>query len=167
MRCMVCGKEYEGAGCPRCHFPNVQVPGDPEAAMKTLRPAIEKYRETVLDGIEIGVLIYDWKDKDGVLQVAREERRSFGTGKELCGKDVWLPQQFARIPERRTLPVKVYVRVGNQERLETVEIPNLMEAQLQQIGVSLDRDFMFCLMLRNDTGVPTRSKKISIFNEGT
>ena len=163
MKCMVCGKEYEGAGCPRCNFPNIQIPGDPDAAMNTLRPTIAKYRQDFLNKIEIGVLTYYWKDEDGILKVDHEKRCSFGTWEKLYEKEVWLPQKFARIPDEKSLAVKVYLRVGNEERVEIVEVPNLSEAQLQEIGVRLNADFTFCLMLRNDTGTPTRSGTIMLF----
>ena len=112
----------------------------------------------------MGIKVYYWKDQDGVLAADREEKRSFGSGNALYGKTVWLDQKFARVPEEKTLPIRLYIRVDGTEHERTVELPNLQEAQLQEIGLSMDNDFGLCLMLRNDSGTPVYSKRFSLFD---
>ena len=38
-------------------------------------------------------------------------------------------------------------------------LPNLQEAQLQEIGISMDQQLDFCMMLRNESGTPVYSEK--------
>ena len=164
MKCLVCGKVYEDNDCPRCKFPNIQIPLDGmEEKRKALQPTIDAYRKKFLPKIEVGVVIYHWKDDNGTLAVEREERRSFGTGDALYGKMVWLDQKFARVPEEKTLPIRTYIRMNGEEREEMLQLPNLQEAQLQEIGISMDEAFDLSLHLRNGEGTPVCSEKTPLF----
>lgn len=161
MKCLVCGKNYEDNECPRCGFPDLQMPlgEDLEEARKKVQPMIDTYRKSFLQKVEVGVKIYHWKDENGTLAVDHEEKRAFGSGNDIYGKTVWLDQKFARIPEEKKLPVRVYIRCDGDEREEEMPLPNLQEAQLQEIGISMDQQLDFCMMLRNESGTPVYSEK--------
>lgn len=164
MKCFVCNNEFDGNVCPRCKFPKVFIPGDYEAGLEKMKPEIDAYREEFLDGIEVGIITYFWKDEGGNIVLDREERASFGKGKDLRGSTLWLEQLFARIPDEETLNIRVYIKAGDSESEKTVRLPNLFEAELQRIGIYTDEDFRFKLLLKNDTGTPTNSDFIEIFN---
>ena len=166
MKCLVCGKNYNDYECPRCGFPDLQLPlgKELEEARKKVQPKIDAHRAEFLKKIEVGIKVYYWKDQDGVLAADREEKCSFGSGSALYGKTVWLDQKFARVPEEKTLPIWLYIRVDGTEHERIVELPNLQEAQLQEIGLSMDNGFELCLMLRNDSGTPVYSNRFSLFD---
>mgnify|MGYP000514819764 FL=1 len=151
---------------PRCGFPDLQLQLGKELqeARKKVQPKIDAYRAEFLKKIEVGIKVYYWKDQDGVLAAAREEKCSFGSGSALYGKTVWLDQKFARVPEEKTLPIWLYIRVDGTEHERIVELPNLQEAQLQEIGLSMDAGFELCLMMRNDSGTPVYSNRFSLFD---
>ena len=132
---------------------------DLEEARKKVQPMIDTYRKSFLQKVEVGVKIYHWKDENGTLAVDHEEKRAFGSGNDIYGKTVWLDQKFARIPEEKKLPVRVYIRCDGDEREEEMPLPNLQEAQLQEIGISMDQQLDFCMMLRNESGTPVYSEK--------
>lgn len=166
MKCLVCSKIFEGNKCPRCEFPNIQIPGGPEeyeAGLEALKPMIEQRRRAFLEGIDVGIVIYHWKDQDGAIVEDREETVSFGRGDELRQREVWLDRKFARIPDEPSLPLRVAISVGGKKREEALDIPNLLEAELQEIGIAMDEEFNICLMLRNESGTPTKSRPIPLF----
>lgn len=158
MKCHVCNKEFDGNECPRCKFPKVLIVGDYATGIAKIQPEIDAYKESFNKGIEIGIVIYHWKDEDGTVVLDREEKLSFGRGDELLGKTVWLKQKFARIPDEKKLQLRVYVKTPDDEREETVSINNLFEAELQELGICTDADYNFSLLLRNETGTPVSSE---------
>lgn len=164
MKCFVCNYEFEGNICPRCRFPKVFIPGDFESGLKKIQPEIDAYRDEFLGGIEVGILAYYWKDENGAVVLDRAERIPFGTGRELVGNTVWLDRSFARIPDEEQLKVHVYIKAGGNEREATISLPNLREAELQQIGIVTDDDYNFRLLLKNKTGTPTSSDSVAIFS---
>ena len=164
MKCFVCNNEFDGNICPRCQFPKVFIPGDYETGLKKIQPEIDAYRDEFLNGIEVGIVTYFWKDENGTVVLDREERLPFGKGKDLRGNTLWLEQLFARIPDEELLKIRVYIKTGDKECEKTVCLPNLFEAELQQIGIYTDEEYRFKLLLKNDTGTPTGSDFIAIFS---
>ena len=162
--CLVCGKQYETGDCPRCKFPDVQIPGSREKAIASLKPAIDSYRANFLTTIRVEVLSYHWKDQNGTLALDREERLTLGTASELMQGEKWLEQPFARIPDAKLLPVRIAIVYGEETRLLTVTVPNLPEAELQRIGAVLDADCNLRLLLGNSTQQPTYSEPVAIFD---
>lgn len=167
MKCLVCGTSFEGSECPCCGFPDVQIFCDRKEAIKHLQPEIEKHRKQFLKKVEVGITIFHHKDDHGKLALDREEKRSFGTCDTLYQKDiVWLGQKFSRDKDRDVLPVELYIRCNGKEQKRTVKLPNLFEAELQEIGISMDEELNLCLHLRNRTrtGTPVHSAKIPLFD---
>lgn len=163
MKCIVCGKVYEGSECPRCRFPDVQIPGDREAALAALKPQIDQYRQSFLQSIRVEVVTYHWKDKDGLVVKDREDRLSLGTGDQLMHGETWLPQKFARLPQQDSLDVTLCITAGEDVQNKTVTVPNLHKAELQQLGAEMDPECRIRLLLRNETEAPTRSGFVPLF----
>lgn len=161
MKCFVCHKEYQGQACPRCEFPNVQVPGaSREKAMQDLAPAIHSYRKTFLESIRLDTVICYWKDDNGVIALDHEDVIPLGTGTELYGGEKWHPQKLARVKELTRIPVRLRIGVRDTYREVQVEVENLSQPQLQQLGVEMDEDFNIRLKLRNDAAAMTISTSV-------
>lgn len=165
MKCLVCGKEYEAAECPRCHFPDIQIVGDRQKALETMRPTIEKFRTAFLREVKIFLVIYRWKDENGQVVLHREEKKLLGAADELMKEEVWLAEKFARIANQKTITATVSVVMGGEERTVPIAIPNLQKPELQQLGASVDSDCHLHLLLRNDTEKPTMSQPVALFAE--
>lgn len=162
MECLVCGKEYKGSECPRCRFPDVQIPGDRQKAIDNLRPAIEAYRARFLQSVKLEIAVFFWKDENGTVVLDREERICLATADELQNGPRWLDQDFARIPQENAIIVTLYISIGDTVRREKVSIPNLHSPSLQQIGVEMEKDFNIRLLLRNGDSNLTRSETIML-----
>lgn len=162
-KCLVCGKVYDDTECPRCKFPDVNIPGaDRAAALKTLQPAIDACRANFLQSVVLELVIYFWKEEDGTIVPDHEERIQLATGTELAQGAKWLPRQFARIPDVQDISVRVRITVGSDSREEQIRLPNLNTPQLQQIGVSMDPDCNIRLLLRNESDTPTQSGPLAL-----
>lgn len=164
MKCYVCNNEFEGNVCPRDNFPKVLFPGDYETGMKKLKPDIDAYRDKFFGAIELGIAIYNWKDGDGAVVLDTESRLPFGTAASLFDSTRWMETQFARIPNEEKLTVNMYIKTDSEERVKKIDIPNLFEPELQRIGIRMENNFSFKLLLGNDTGTPTESEYYSIFD---
>lgn len=162
MKCLVCGKEFEGDECPRCHFPVVNFPGDREAGIRAMAPTIQAFREGFLEQVSVGLVVCHWKESGESLTLDYEERLSFGTCGTLRGKEFWLEQKFARDPKAARLSLRLWIGMGEEQVEKTVEIPNLMAAELQRVGIDMDENADFCLMLKNDTEGPVKSEKVRV-----
>ena len=162
MKCIVCGKEYEKGNCPVCNFPKIEFPGDPEEGLRAMKPAIDAYRDDFLGQVSIGIIAYQWKDDNGVIVSGGSERVRIGTGKELREHTQWLAEKFARIPDEEKIQVSLSVQVNGKGEERSVSIPNLMEAELQELGAVIDGDLNIQLLLRNSSG-STQSDKMPLF----
>lgn len=162
MKCYVCGKQYEGNECPRCGFPAVEIPNTSwEQGRQALAATITPYRTQFLNEIEISLVMYQYRDENGVYVLDREEPISLGTGTALYGKEHWLDQEFARL-EDPTFPARLNLCVRGKTREEQVELQNLKAAELQNIGIAMDEEFNIRLMLRNTSETPTSSASIEL-----
>lgn len=157
MQCLVCQKEFVGGNCPRCGYPVVEAT-DWEALWETMGPEIEEYRKTFQRGISLSLVIYRWKEADGVVVPDRKELLPFGPYSELVGKLTWLQQPFARIPDLPTLELQLQVSSGGKVLEYKVPIQNLMDAALQSVGIELTADLHFRLKLANELGRTTESQ---------
>lgn len=154
MKCVICSASFDTDKCPVCQFPVISFPGDPEEGLRKIKPQIDAFRKTFLDQLSIGVVSYRWKDQDGVLVKSSEDILPIAIGSDLAEKTVWLDQQFARLPDKETLSVHVQCSWGpedDQKRNLTVDIPNLLEPELQEIGATLDQNCNLQMKLRNQT----------------
>lgn len=163
MRCMACYENIPAGTetCPCCGFVQYQVIGDTKEALAALEMMAGKHRAMFLKRFDLGVTTYTWKDQDGAIVLDTAKRISFGTADGLMNGPVWLDQQFARIPEKE-LTVQLSVqKAGELTRVIPVRIPAPQEAQLQQLGVVLEKDLTVRLMLKNGQS-QTASQPVAI-----
>lgn len=162
MKCYVCGKQYEGNECPRCAFPAVEIPNTTwEQGRQALAATISPFRADFLKSVEISLVMYHYRDENGVYVLDREETVCLGSGETLYDKEVWLDQEFARL-EDPSFSVRLRLTVRGKTREELVEVPNLKAAELQNIGICMDEHFNICLKLRNASEMPTTSTPIEL-----
>lgn len=168
--CLVCGKTHAEECCPRCGFEVVEIFGDYEEGIRNLRPVIENHLSKFHKAVAVGIEICLWKDDKGTIVLDRKEQIDFGNVEELLNKEYWIDRKFARIPERKELDVVCYVRNSrtegrSMERKITAKLPNLLEAELQQIGIRVVDGNSFVLLLKNDSGKTTESEVIALFDD--
>lgn len=162
MKCYVCGKQYEGNECPRCSFPAVEIPNTTwEQGREALAATIIPFRAAFLESIQASLIVYHYRDENGVYVLDREEAISLGTGAELYEKELWLDQEFARL-EDPTIRIRLRLTVRDNSREEQVELPNLKAAELQQVGIAMDEAFNIHLKLRNTSEKPTCSAAVEL-----
>ena len=162
MKCYVCGKQYEGTECPRCGFPAVEIPGASwEDARTALTATIVPFFQGFLNAISVSVTTLQHRDDNGVYVLDQEKPLVLGTGRELYDKELWLDLQLARL-ETPTIPVRLNLTVRDRTRQEQVELPNLKAAELQNIGIAMDKQFNLRLMLRNTSEKPTISAPVEL-----
>lgn len=149
--CPVCHFQFEGGECPVCQFPDLAFPGDPEEGLRRMKPQIDAYRESFLSRVKIGIVSYYWKDRDGSLVLDHEQIEEFGTAKQLSEGPIWLSQPFARLPDDRQLQLALSVELDGKVRKLAAALPNLLEPELQKVGVELDDDLRLRVLLRNRT----------------
>ena len=141
MKCYVCGKQYEGNECPRCAFPAVEIPNTTwEQGRQALAATITPSRAAFLKSVEVSLVIYHYRDENGVYVLDRE---------------------FARL-EGASFSVRLRLSVRGQTREELVELPNLKAAELQNIGICMDDQFNIRLKLRNASEMPTTSAPVEL-----
>lgn len=162
MKCLVCGKDYDAAECPRCHFPNIQIMGDRDTALAQLMPTILAFRESFLGNVDVSLLIHHWKDRDGQIVPDREEYLRLGSAAELQKEERWLSNQFARIPDVEAISATVLVAVKNSIHHLQISVPNLQQPELQRLGARLDDDMNLRLLLRNDSQQPVSSAPVPL-----
>ncbi len=163
MKCLVCGKDFDSSECPRCHFPDVQLIGDREEALKKMLPTINQYRKNFADAVKLSLITYRWKDQDGYLVLNNKDVTPIGTAEELMKSEKWLETKFARIADSDKITVTVCIEMGDDKKNVEISVPNLMKAELQQLGARVDDSFNLSLMLRNNTEKPTISQPVDLF----
>ena len=151
MKCLVCKKQFEGDSCPRCGFPVIESTNTNDL-MEQLKDQIEDYRQRFEKEIQLELIIYRWKEENGAVVQDRKDRLPFGSFPELCGKETWLSQEFARIPDADKIKLQYCVRTQNEEKEHTVQIKNLLEPALQKVGIEVDSNYRLRLKLKNDLG---------------
>ena len=162
MKCYVCGKQYEGNECPRCAFPAVEIPNTTwEQGRQALAATITPSRAAFLKSVEVSLVIYHYRDENGVYVLDREESVCLGDGEKLYENEVWLDREFARL-EGASFSVRLRLSVRGQTREELVELPNLKAAELQNIGICMDDQFNIRLKLRNASEMPTTSAPVEL-----
>ena len=164
MKCPVCNKVFDGGECPRCLFPVVEST-DQDALLEMLRPQIETHRVEFQKSICFSLLVYYWKEQNDTIEFDREEALPFGNYYDLKGKKVFLPQQFARIPDTNTvdLQVSITITISDQKETKTVAIQNLNEAALQTVGIEVNDRYQFRVLLKNSIGNQSESEWQDVF----
>lgn len=152
LQCRACHKELSNPAqpCPRCGFVEPAFFGDPLKAEQVINHKADIYRNQYLKDFDFGVIVYRWKDDNGVLALDYTERISFGSGNNLLEKCCWLEQSFARIPDVAKLDIEVSVLFrGTDYRKLVVAVPVPQGNHLQQIGISMKSDMTLQLLLKN------------------
>lgn len=163
MKCLVCGKEYTGAECSLCSFPNVQIAGDYETGLQQLMPTINAHKEEFMKKVTLGIEILKRNPEDAPSVMPTPVVVNFGTVADLTGKETWLDNAFARLPGSQTVDVKAVIDYGKETANKTVSVPNVDEVGLQNIGISVNSDNTFSLMIKNKNNVGAKSAPVSIF----
>ena len=165
MKCLICEKNYQAAECPRCHFPDIQLVGDRDAALAAMMPTITQYRKNFLRSVEVSLVMYWWKDADGKVVLDRKEKRTIGTADQLMAKEVWMNEKFARIAGEAFITVSVEIALADETRTVEIRLPNLQTPRLQQLGAGINDNFGLYLLLGNGADEPTRSEPVALFCE--
>ena len=162
MKCMVCGETIEGEICPFCGFPVYEIVGDNlEESVAQIRKLASEYRSGYLHDIKAGIVIHEWKEKNGEIAEKKRTEVMFADGSELEKGEVWLSQELARIPDEKSIQAEVVISKGGKKQVHKVEISNLLEKELQMIGFQLKEPLHLCLMLKNKSN-SSISKPISL-----
>lgn len=163
MKCAVCGREFAGSICPLCGFPVFSIPGDAEEAARKRRKMTKEYRDRFLKQVDVSIEFYRGREESGTVAFSESESRRVGSASELLGQTVWLSEMFARIPGAEKITVSVTAVVGAQNIGKTIEIPNLTEPWLQQLGFELRDDMRLILRLRDEAGNTAESGAEELF----
>ena len=173
--CLVCKKHASDDMelCPRCNTPLLDYVGDFDEFLKKMDPFIRQHRKRFFGEVTFSVTTRRWKDEKGVLVSAGEENVLFGNAEDLWDQEVWLPQKFARIPDEKTVLINIITSqpcysgdtVSTFRRLVCVELSNLLDAELQQIGIRLHQNQTFTVLLKNDAGKQSESAPISVLSD--
>ena len=163
MRCVACGNDHwEGAECPRCHFPVYEMLGeDLDQSLAQIRAFAEEYRKEYLNDLQLGVVTYQWQDVDGIIREKSHTPIYFAAGSILSSGEFWYQQKLARIPDQDTIPVTLALKKGKQEWQIPVQVPNLKQAELQQVGFRLEDELHVRILLKNDSA-RTESEPVSV-----
>lgn len=163
MKCLVCKKVFEGPACPRCSFPVIAVPAEVTNGENAVTPLIARHRQSFLKSVHIGMKIYYWKEAHGSVVLDREEHLRFCPNRVLEPGEYWLDRKFARIPDEKQLSLTVIVEYGSETIEKTVEIANLEDAALQEVGLDLNEDYSWRLLVKNEMGHLTTSGYFPLF----
>ena len=165
MKCFVCGKNHEEHSCPVCGFPVIVIPGEGsiEEFIKENQGLINSYREKLLEKMKISMVANYWKEENDKYVKKQEDRIEIGSGIQMYEKEIWCGQKFARIVGEDQINVKFVIDLGTSEESLSVNVPNIDEIGLQEIGVSIVNDFKIIVYLRNDTKT-LHSEETAIFN---
>ena len=128
-----------------------------------MMPMIHQYREDFLRSVTVSLVLYRWKDQNGIIAADRQEQKLLGTGAALKQGEIWLEDKLARIPDQKTVSATICIALGQEQRTMTVSIPNLQKPELQQLGICMDSNYQLRLMLQNGIETPTTSDPFPLF----
>ena len=162
MKCIACGNEAGGSSCPCCRFPVYEIVGDSVDESKAQIEAFAKiHRDNYLNDVSLGIVAYEWKDDNGKIVEKSHTRVFFADGRALKTDEVWLQEDFARLPDADKLTVKVVIKKGTAVAEQDVQIQNLTEREFQKIGFRLEEELHVRMLLKNDSS-RTESAPISV-----
>ena len=152
MKCIACGNEVSGSSCLYCQFPVYEIVGDNvDESVAQINALAKTHRENYLNNLQLGVLTYKWKAENGKIVEDSQIPEYFADGQILKNGEVWFSGKFARIPNEDTLKVKMAIKTNTRIRTLSVDIPNLMEPELQEIGFRLEDMLHVRMLLKNDS----------------
>ena len=164
MKCLCCNEEYEGNKCPVCGLEDVQIIGDDrEEALKKIWPMIDAYRVKFIGEHELGISLMKRKDISSSEITAVPEKISFGKVHDIIGKDTWLGQSIVAYPNtKKEIVVEVVVTHSSREHHESVSIAGMDGAGIIDVGVHVNNDYSFCVIISIDGKTIGGSKPIQI-----
>lgn len=163
MRCLVCHKEFMQNDCPVCRFPIVNFPGDREAGIHSLMPDIKAHRVAFSPRVQIDMVIYHCTIENGEITERSEELIPLGTAETLQQGLVWLDRTFDVLTDNREVAVQLIVEVDGTCYDRTVRVPVVPGAKTQEIGITLNDDFQFCVHVRSISGDIRTSEQFYLF----
>ena len=164
MKCVVCGKNFNGKECPVCSFPVVEILGDDfEAGMRSLEPEIQKHRREFAKRVTLGVTVYNYEFDTKIVEKGSEIIK-LGSIDALQNK-TWMNEEFEAVSSRDSLPVNVSVWVDDKMVQQyLVNIPNIKTAEKLRLGVVADDKLNFTMLLSDNASTVVRSPRIPIIN---
>ena len=161
MKCVVCGKDFPSGRCPRCDFPEILFPGDPEEGLRSLRPEIEAHRADFMRKIRVSAVAYRHHDVDGFVRNAGETELPFGTADMLSASPRWLDQPFARTDDAE-LDLCLRINYGADQTEARARVRQPAGNDLLRLGVTMDDAHQLTLVLRSESGGESRSDAIAL-----
>lgn len=160
MECMVCKKQFTGGECPRCHFPVVEFPGDPEAGRIAIQPTVNAFRKNFLTRVRLSLVAYRHRDEAGELR-SEETELPFDSASALSGQTKWLEQTLARTPGALSARLRVDMDGEREER--TVSVPAPSGDGALSVGLAVEESGEMRLLLRDESGAESSSDAIALF----
>lgn len=164
MKCIICGKRFEKNECPVCHFPIIDFPCDITVGMQSIMPEVISYREIFAARVNIGLVNYYYIFRNDQIYEANEERIFLGSATELFQKDTWLCRTYENLTDTDRVDICLYIRADNQEFRRCVSVPVIHDAEALEIGITLDKDFRFCINIRSEIGEICKSDFYDLFD---
>lgn len=164
--CLVCKKDlrnFKGAFCPVCKFPNLDIFGDPEDFIRSHREEIEKHRAEFMQSVSIDVRIHRWDRSEGKLTKADDSQESFGMLSELYDRTSWLPKSFTGRSKRAELDVTLLLKKKGETVEHVITVPNPGESEHDMLGIHVDPSFNYRVLVRNQEGKTAESAVQQIF----
>ncbi len=163
MKCLVCGKEFQGTVCPICEFPIVEIPGDYEAGLRTLQPVIRSHREAFAEKIHIGVMIFEYEIDNGTIRETGSRKKFFGKVAEMMHRKKWLDTVFENPLSRKSMDIHMVICVdGRKDDNRTVSIPTPKTEGKISLGIVCEDTFCFYLIVKDEKGNEVTSRKMEI-----
>lgn len=161
MKCLVCGKEYNGNECPVCGFPVVNITVNDEEGLKALRPTIDAHRAEFEKNIELSLLSYTYEVGNRI-EPQGEERIPLGRVSQLSGQTVWLDTEFTNVVQRKAIPVTLCVTVRNRPEYRiNVNAANILSDTIR-VGICVNSSLQFCVIIQDSSGISSRSEFMPI-----
>ncbi len=163
MKCLVCGKEFQGTECPICHFPIVEIPGDYESGLRTLQPVIKSHRDAFVEKISVGVVTFEYEIENGMINEKGMKQCSFGTVTEMMNQIKWLDTVFENPMTRKSMDITIIISIdGMRDEQRTVSVPILKTEGKISLGIFCDDTLHLCLKVKDEKGQEATSEKIAI-----
>lgn len=164
MKCLVCNTEYNGDECPVCEFPVVELFGDYEEGIKSIKPAIDSYRNEFVKKIIVGLVAYNYTiDNHGINETSTEEIE-FGCISDLINKTQWSEEEFEIISARDRIPVTVYRKMNNRVTKQNIIEFQCDETGTFQVGIGVNDELEYHMLLKDSGGRIIESSQYSVFN---
>lgn len=165
MKCYVCGTDNieNKARCPLCGFPVPRIVGDGDQEIEKLKEIAEKYRRKKMEGLKVGMVIYNHEKDEENLKLNLEESLCLADCVDLqIGKTLWCDQDFARVDTRQPIELKVWVqKLQESVHYYIVKTQAPDSAGFWHVGVRMLDGWRLQLVLKDDEKA-TESEAISL-----